>query len=348
LTVRLDLPGSVRQFLESLVEGLSLAPTDARLLFDQLFDAQLSEAQVAAVLVAMRMKGETAGELAAAAESLRARMLPFSTDVLKVLDTCGTGGDGSGTFNISTAVAFVAAGAGVPVVKHGNRAASGRSGSADVLKEMGIPAEAGPDWSARCFQAAGLAFCFAPHYHPALIRLADLRRRLGVRTILNSLGPLANPSRPAYQLIGVSRPGLLDSLAGAVAILGVERAVVLCGAEGFDEVSLMGATDFRLIQGNNVQSGRWTPETFGLEPSRLSELRASDTAASAAIIQDVLADRPGPAHRTVVANAAAAFWAADRVATVRDGVILAAETIRSGRARRVLDPILTISHARDS
>src|SRR5207248_2036141 len=159
-----------------------------------------------------------------------------------VLDTCGTGGDGSGTFNISTAVAFVAAAAGVRVVKHGNRAASGRTGSADVLRELGLPIDAGPGWAARCLDEVGLAFCFAPHFHPALTRLADLRRRLGVRTMLNSLGPLANPARAAYQLIGVGRTDMLNTLAAALASLGTRHAIVVASADGLDEVSLGGPT----------------------------------------------------------------------------------------------------------
>jgi anthranilate phosphoribosyltransferase len=320
--------------LAALVERRGLEAGQVGDLIDRLLDGGCDDAEAAALLVALRMKGETAAELASAARSLRARMVPFPTGRDDVLDTCGTGGDGAGTFNISTAVAFVAAGAGAPVVKHGNRAASGRSSSADVLRALGLPIEAGPEWAARCFRETRLAFCFAPHYHPAMARVADLRRRLGVRTLFNCLGPLASPAGAAYQLLGVGRPALLDPLAGALAELGTRHALVVCGADGLDEVSLTGPTLVREVRGGTVTAREWTPADFGLEPCRLDDLHADDAAASAAVVREVLDDRPGPARRVVVANAAAALVAAERVAGLRDGVALADETIRTGHAKR--------------
>jgi anthranilate phosphoribosyltransferase len=289
------------------------------------------------------MKGESIVELAVAARALRARMVPLDTGGRDVLDTCGTGGDGAGTFNVSTAVAFVTAAAGVPVVKHGNRAVSGRSGSSDVLRELRLPVGAGPEWSSQCFHDAGLAFCFAPHFHPALTRLAAVRRRLGVRTILNSLGPLANPAGAAFQLIGVGHPEMLDPLAGALAALGTRHAVVVCGIDGFDEVSLTGPTLVRDVRGRTITASEWSPADFGLEPCRLDDLRAADGAASAAMISEVLDDQPGPARRIVVANAAAALLAGDRVPTLRDGLTLADATIRTGQARRLLDRLRAVA-----
>ncbi len=328
-----------RVTLTALVEGRGLSAGQVQELIDRLLDGDLADAEAAAVLVALRMKGETAAELAGAARALRARMVPFPTRRDDVLDTCGTGGDGSGTFNISTATAFVAAAAGVPVVKHGNRSASGTSSSADVLRELGVAIEAGPEWSARCLREAGLAFCFAPHFHPALGRLADLRRRLGVRTIFNCLGPLANPAGAAYQLVGVGHPGLLDPVAGALADLGVRRALVVCGADGLDEVSLMGPTLVRDVRGGSVVACEWTAADFGLESCRLEELRVSDAVASAAVVRDVLHDRPGAARRIVAANAAAALLAAGKAHTLREGVALADEVIRSGQARQVWERV---------
>ncbi len=328
---------SFSHLLGGLVERRGLPAEQTRELFDRLFDGGWTDAEAAALLVALRMKGETAAELAAAARALRARMVSLPTDGQGVLDTCGTGGDGAGTFNVSTAVAFVAAAAGVRVVKHGNRAVSGRVGSVDVLRELGLMAEAGPDWSARCLLEAGLAFCFAPHFHPAMTRLADLRRRLGVRTILNCLGPLVNPAGAAHQLVGVGRPDLLDPVAGALAELGTRHAVVVSSADGLDEVTLTGPTHVRRVRDGRVTALKWTPEDFGLEPCRLEDLRVSDVAHSAAVVRDVLEDRPGPARRIVVANAAAALLAADRVASLREGVAVADETIRSGRARQTLE-----------
>src|SRR5262245_49236322 len=193
------------------------------------------------------MKGETAEELAAAAAVLREAMVKLPAARGGVLDTCGTGGDGTGTFNISTAAALVAAAAGVPVVKHGNRAVSGNSGSADVLAALGVRVEGDGAFARRCLERAGLAFCFAPYFHPALRHVAAVRRRLGIGTLLNCLGPLANPAGAAYQLLGVGRPELLDRMAGALARLGTGRALVVCGRDGLDEVSLGGPTLVREV-----------------------------------------------------------------------------------------------------
>ncbi|MFO0809439.1 MAG: anthranilate phosphoribosyltransferase [Gemmataceae bacterium] len=305
--------------------------------FAALLDGQLGDVEATAMLVALRTKGESARDLALAARELRKRMVPFDAGRDDVLDTCGTGGDDAGTFNISSAVAFVVAGAGVPVVKHGNRAVSGTTGSSDALRALELPVDAGPNWARRCFDASLLAFCFAPDYHPALVRLGDLRRRLGVRTIFNCLGPLAHPANAAFQLIGVGRPELLDPMAGALAELGVRRAILVCGEGGFDEVSLWGPTEVREVRLNVVRSLTWTPEDFGVGRATLSDLRVSDAATSAAIIEDVLADRDGPARRIVVVNAAAALYAAGRAGSLLDGVAVAAEALSSGRARNVLE-----------
>jgi anthranilate phosphoribosyltransferase len=321
-----------RTVLSALVDRRDLAAGQISELIERLLDGGCADAEAAALLVALRMKGETAAELAAAARILRERMVPFPTGRDDVLDTCGTGGDGAGTFNISTAAAIVAAAAGAAVVKHGNRAASGRSSSADVLRALGLPIESGPAWAAKCFRETGLAFCYAPHFHPAMARVANLRRRLGVRTLFNCLGPLANPAGAAYQLVGVGRPDLLDPLAGALAELGTRHALVVCGADGLDEVSLMGSTLVREVEGRAVRAWAWEPTDFGLEPCRLEDLTATDAAASAAVVRGVLADQTGPARRMVVANAAAALLAADRVASIRDGVRLADAVVRDGRA----------------
>lgn len=335
-------PPWFRDTLETLLDRRDLTAEQARPVFEHLL-GEPEPADAAALLVALRMKGETATELAAAAAALRDRMTPFATGRDDVLDTCGPGGTGDRTFNISTAAAIVAAGAGVPVVKHGNRAVSSLCGSADVLRELGLPIESGPAWARRCLDAAGLAFCFAPHFHPILARLGDLRRRLGVRTIFNSLGPLANPAGAAYQLLGLGRPEQLDPMARALAILGTRHALVVCGPDGFDEVSLSGPTAVRQVRGNTITSLTWSPDDFGLEPCRVEEFRIADAAASAAVIRDVLNDRPGPPRRIVVANAAAALMAAQRVPSLRDGVRLADEAIRSGMARQVLDRLRACS-----
>ena len=304
------------------------------------------DAMTAALLVALRMKGETADELATAAAVLREYMVPFHAGREDLLDTCGTGGDGTGTFNISTATALVAAGAGVPVVKHGNRAASSRTGSADVLAALGVTVEGDVHCARRCLKAVGMAFCFAPHFHPALQRVAAVRRRLGVRTLFNWLGPLANPARAPYQLLGVGRAEHLDRLAGALARLGTRHALLVCGRDGLDEVSLSGPTLVRQVRDGEIVAHEWTPEDFGLAPCRLEELRADGPEESAAVIRGVLEGREGPAYRVVLANAAAALLAAERVATLAEGVEQAAAAVGDGRAAAVLEGLVRESGRR--
>ncbi|MBL8794143.1 MAG: anthranilate phosphoribosyltransferase, partial [Planctomycetia bacterium] len=316
--------------LALLVERRDLSGTQMRDLMADMMAGRLPEAEAAALLTALRMKGETAEEIAAAASILRDNMVRLETGRADVLDTCGTGGDQSGTFNISTATALVTAAAGVPVVKHGNRGVSSRSGSADVLTELGVRLDAGPDWSRRCLQEFGLAFCFAPHFHPALANLAALRRRLKFRTLFNCLGPLANPAQAAYQLLGVGRSDLLDPLSGALARLGVRRALVVWSRDGLDEVSLSAVTEVREVRDGTVKSWEWSPGDFGLEPCTLAELRADGPAESAAVVRSVLGGTDGPARRIVLANAAAALLAAERAERPTDGVARAAEAIDSG------------------
>lgn len=319
-----------------------MADDQVAAVFDQLLMGSLGEAEVAAFLIAMRMKGETANELAAAAAALRHVMVRFDTGRDDTLDTCGTGGDDAGTFNISTAAAIVAAGAGLPVVKHGNRAVSSKSGSADVLAELGLRIDAGPAWARACLDRAGLAFCFAPQFHPALKHVGDLRRRLGVRTMLNLLGPLANPAGAAFQLLGVGRRELLDPVAGGLAKLGTRGAFVVYSDDGLDEVSLGATTQYRHVRDAVVEAGTWTAADFGLAPCRLDELRANGPAESAQVIRDVLNRKPTAARRVTLANAAVAIVAAGRAANVRDAVEIAADAIDSGRAAEVLPKMAAV------
>ncbi|HEV3119988.1 MAG TPA: anthranilate phosphoribosyltransferase, partial [Gemmataceae bacterium] len=280
------------------------------------------------------------GELAAAAAVLRQHMIRLDTGRSDVLDTCGIGGDDKGTFNISTAAALLAAGAGGTVVKHGNRAVSSHSGSADVLAVLGVPLREDIDWVRRCLTQAGLAFCFAPHFHPALQHVAPIRRRLRMRTLFNCLGPLANPAGAVYQVLGVGRPELLDPLAGALARLGTRRAFVVSGREGLDEVSLTGPTLVREVRGSTVRVAEWSPDDFGLAPVALAELHVSGPEESAALIRAILEGKESPAARVAIANAAAALLAAEQVETLQEGVARARTAIQSGRARQVLDRLV--------
>jgi len=325
--------------LAKLMDRKELSSGQVSQVFDALLQGQLAEPEVAAFLIAMRLKGETAKELAAAAAALRRVMVRLEVDRDDVLDTCGPGGTNRGTFNISTAAAIVAAGAGVPVVKHGNRAVSSRCGSADVLAELGVPVDAGVKWAGRSLRRTGLAFCLAPHFHPALKHVAALRRRLGVRTLLNLLGPLANPANAAFQLVGVGRADLLDPMAQALLELGTRNAYIVHADDGLDEVSMGATTRFRHVRDGTIHSGQWTPADFGLEECGIEQIQAHDANESAQFIRRVLNGVHGPGRRFVLANAAVAIHVAGRAENLREGVRLASESIDSGKAAQVLEQL---------
>jgi anthranilate phosphoribosyltransferase len=344
-----QLDTSVSTALGALIDRRDLDEPQMRRLIEGILFGTWEEPETAALLVALRMKGETANELAVAATVLREHMTPLDTGGRNVLDTCGTGGDGAGTFNISTATAFVAAGAGVPVVKHGNRAVSGHSGSADVLTALGIALSQNRAWVKQCLESAGLAFCLAPHFHPVLKRLGPIRRRLGVSTLFNYLGPLANPAGAVYQLIGVGRSDLLDPLAHALSKLGTRRAFLVCGVDGLDEISLSGPTLVREVTMNTsrilneVRTLQWVPADFGLASCALADISVAGPQESAGLIEAVLNGQEGPARRMVIANSAAALLAAERAGSLAEGVDQAVESLRSGRARQVLERLRALS-----
>ncbi len=329
--------------LQALLQRRELTAEQVHDMMEELVSGRCPEAEAAAFLIGLGRKGETVGEIAAAAAVLREHMVRWDPGRQGVLDTCGTGGDRSGTFNISTAAAFVAAAAGVPVVKHGNRAVSSRCGGADVLAVLGVNIDGDAAWARHCLEQAGLAFCFAPQFHPALGHVAAIRRRLGVPTLFNCLGPLANPAGASHQLLGVGQEKLLDLMAGALARLGTKHALVVCGRDGLDEVSLSVPTLVREVVGSRIQSWEWTSADLGLDPCALHELQADNAEASATIIREVLAGKEGPAARMVVANAAAALLAAEHVDTLSQGVRRAREALASGRARQVLERLCAVS-----
>lgn len=340
-----DPVSSIPDVLTALLARQELTGVQLRWVMGEIMAGRCGEAEAAAFLLGLRMKGETASEIACAAGVLREHMIRWNPQADDVLDTCGTGGDGSGTFNISTATALVAAGAGAVVVKHGNRSVSSRSGSADVLAALGVKIDGDADFARRCLQEARFAFCFAPLFHPALKHVGPVRRKLGVPTIFNCLGPLANPAGAKRQLLGVGRMDLLDRMAGALAQLGTEHALVLCSEDGLDEVSLAAPTQVREVRGGAVVSQRWTAADFGLETCALTELSAPHADASAAMIREVLNGQVGPAQRIVLANAAAALLAADRVTSLPEGVERARAAITSGSAQTVLDTLRRLSQS---
>jgi anthranilate phosphoribosyltransferase len=330
------------ELLGKLLDGQEMDPAAMRWALEAMIGNRCSEVEAAGFLVALRAKGVTAGELANAALVLRESMIAWDPGA-DVLDTCGTGGDGLGTFNISTGAALVAAAAGARVVKHGNRSVSSRSGSADVLEALGVRIDADAEFAGRCLQEANFAFCFAPRFHPALKNVAAVRRTLGVPTIFNSLGPLANPARAQRQLIGVGSASQLDLFAGALARLGTRNAIVVASDDRLDEVSLAAPVRVRYVRGARIAEATWHADDFGLEKSEVKQLSALHPRESACIIEEVLAGKDGAPLRVVVANAAAALLAAERVGDLRGGVQQARDAIMSGKARTILGTLRRLS-----
>jgi anthranilate phosphoribosyltransferase len=316
--------------------GRDLSMDEAAEAFGLIMEGRWSEQQLGRLLVALAQKGETVAEIAGAAAAMRRKMTPIRTSRAVLLDTCGTGGDRSGTFNISTAAALAAAAAGLPVAKHGNRAATSRSGSADVLAALGVNVEAEVARVEACLEELGICFCFAPLLHGAMKFVAPVRKKLGRPTIFNILGPLVNPAGAPFQLIGVGRAELRPLLAEALTLLGSKRSSVVHGSDGLDEVTLSGPTHVTETAGGRLDHFQWTPEDFGLPKADRADLQVSGPEESAAVIRGVLAGRTGPARDIVLANAAAALWTAGVVSTLREGVRRAAEAIDSGAAQDLL------------
>lgn len=321
------------QFLHRITERQDLTPGEAFEAMLSILEGEVSTAQIAAFLVALRMKGETAPELMGFARAMREKSERVTLEG-RLLDTCGTGGDGAGTFNISTIAAFVAAGAGVRVAKHGNRSTTIAShcGSADILEELGIQAALPPDRAALAIREHGIGFLFAPLMHPAMKHAHPARLELKMRTVFNLLGPLTNPAGASRQLIGAPSDHVAELLAHALAGLGPERAFVVHGSDGLDEITTTGATTVFEVRGDAVSRRTWSPEDFGMPRRSLEELRGGDRQANCRIACAVLQGANG-AHRDVVlVNAAAALLAAGEAADAREGVRLAAQSIDSGAA----------------
>ena len=317
--------------LEQLLQGQSLAADQATALMGGWLAEAIDPVLTGALLAALRAKGVTGEELAAMAAVLRqAAPVPQGRPSLALVDTCGTGGDGADSFNISTAVAFVAAACGAYVAKHGNRSASGKVGSADVLEAIGIHLQAPAAEVVAALPEAGVTFLFAPGWHPALVGLAPLRRTLGVRTVFNLLGPLVNPLQPEAQVLGVARPDLLDPMADALARLGLVRAVVVYGEGGLDEASLAGLNQLRLVENGQVRSEQLDPASLGLSPAPIAALAGGDLARNREILEAVLQGRGTQPQSDVVAlNAGLVLWAAGVAGSVVAGV----EQARAALAR---------------
>ena len=328
--------------LGRLSGGQDLSQSEMHAALEAVMRGQCTDAEIGLLLTALRTKGETAEEIAGAALALREHMIPIRTRRVGFIDTCGTGGDGSATFNISTAAAIVTAAAGVPVAKHGNRKVTSRSGSADVLAALGVNVEADVATVEACLDELGICFCFAPLLHPSMKRVADVRRQLGGRTIFNLLGPLSNPARAPFQLLGVGQRSLRPLLAEALLKLGVEHALVVHGEDGLDEVTICARTYVTEATANppRLTEHLWTPGDFGVEETTSDMLNVTGPEQSAAIIRDVLANKAGPARDITAVNAAAAIWTAGKAKTLMDGMQLALDALASGAAADLLERLV--------
>lgn len=329
------------EFIARLVRCEDLSRDEAEQLLESLLDAEATDAQIAAALVALAAKGETVEELTGMATGLRARAVRVISCHSCFIDTAGTGSSRAKTFNISTAAAFVIAGAGLPVAKHGNRAASSKSGSADLLTALGVNVSTIPLVSENALNEIGICFMFAPLYHGATARVAGIRRQLGIHTTFNLLGPLSNPAGAPRQIIGVWRKDLAERLARVLAALGTERAWVVHGEDGLDEITLAGKTHVAEVRDGEVRTFEIAPGDFGFDSASLEHLRGGDTEANAAIVRAVLeGERHDEARRLVIVTAAAALLLGGVADDLRDGARRAAEAIDSGAALGKLEHLI--------
>jgi len=331
---------TMKEAIATVVEGRNLAPALAAEVMNVMMEGQATPAQIGGFLTALRAKGETPEEIAAFARVMREHAVYVKPQVAGTLvDTCGTGGDGSHTFNISTAAAFVAAGAGITVVKHGNRGVSSRCGSADVLTALGVDISVDPGRQAAIMQETGIVFLFAPSHHPAMKHVMATRQDLGCRTVFNLLGPLANPAGADAQVLGVYKNDLTRPVAEVLRLLGVSRAMVVHGS-GLDEITVTGETNVAEIDAGTIREYTVVPEMFGLARAAPADLAGGGPEENARIIHAVLDGGLGPARDIVLMNAGAAIYVGGRAATLAEGIRLAAKSIDSGNARKKLDALV--------
>lgn len=332
----------IREAIDKLVSGRSLTRKASAGVMKEIMSGKATPAQIGAFAALLRMKGETPEEIAGMATAMRENSLRVHVDH-PVVDTCGTGGDAAKTFNISTAAAFVVAGAGVRVAKHGNRGMSSSTGSADVLERLGVKVDLGPSGVEACIANVGIGFMFAQTFHPSMKHAAGPRKELGIRTVFNMLGPLTNPAGALAQLVGVADPEMGEKMARALKILGSHHAMVIHGADGLDEMTLNGESQIWELKNGKIDSYTVTPMELGFDKIHSGELRVPNVRESARVLRDVLNGAAGPTRNVVVVNAAAALLAVERVLTMKQGVNVAAESIDKGAALSKLDMLIKVS-----
>jgi anthranilate phosphoribosyltransferase len=332
--------------IEKLQRHQDLSREEAAEAMETIMEGRAQPAQIAGFLIGLSMKGERPAEIVGLAQTMRGRATKLSRTYAPVFDTCGTGGDRAHTFNVSTVAALVLAACGVKVAKHGNRSVSSQCGSADLFEALGVRVAAEPPVVERCLDHAGIAFFFAPTFHPSMRHAGPTRKDLGVRTAFNLLGPLTNPAAASRQLVGVPRPELTELVARSLALLGSERAWVVHGADGLDEISTTGYTKVSECRDGQVNTFYVHPADFGLPKCSPPELRGGDAAANAAIARKVLAGERGATRDIVLLNAAASLLIAEQVGTIKEGIAAAAETLDRGKAAAALERLVTLSNER--
>jgi anthranilate phosphoribosyltransferase len=337
----------IKDALSKIVSGSNLSMAEAREVMREIMRGEATQAQIGSFLTALRIKGETADEITGCAQAMRESAIAVKPKRDQLVDTCGTGGDGSGTFNISTTVAFVAAGAGLAVAKHGNRSVSSQCGSADLLQTLGVNLELSPEQVAQCIDEVGIGFLFAPKLHPAMKHALAPRQEIGLRTIFNILGPLCNPAQAKRQLLGVYDGNLTELMAEVLRALGAEHAFVVHGADGLDELSVTGKNKVSHLYHNHIESYYLNPEELGLPQAKLSDLAGGSKEDNAETTRALLKGKQGPKRDAVLLNAAAVLIAGDKASSFSEGLAQAAEAIDNGSARRKLEHLVEFSKSFD-
>ncbi len=332
-----------RALLGKVATGATLSRDEAAHVFDKMMSGEATPAQMGGLLMALRLRGETVDEITGAVSTMRSKMLRVEAPA-DAIDVVGTGGDAAGSYNISTCAAFIVAGAGVPIAKHGNRALSSKSGAADVLGALGVKIDLTPEQISTCIKEAGIGFMFAPGHHPAMKHVGPTRVELGTRTIFNLLGPLSNPAGVKRQMVGVFARTWVEPLAQVLGALGSERAWVVHGSDGLDEITTTGPTYVAELSGGKVKTFEIKPEDAGLKLAKPGDLKGSEAAENAKALRGVLEGKPGPYRDVAILNAGAALVVAGKGKDIVEGVKLAAKSVDSGEAKKRLDKLVSVSN----